>query len=70
MNGKPVKYKPELGLYNYGNPTEGEAHIDALDYAYVDLSIASWWGPDTSLDKARLTLLMMDETIAMDSRLK
>jgi hypothetical protein len=44
-------------------------HIDALDSAYVDLNFASWWGPDTSLDKARLTLLM-DETIAMDSRLK
>jgi hypothetical protein len=69
LNGKPVKYKPELGLYNSGNPTVAEAHIDALDYAYVDLSIASWWGPDTSLDKARITLLM-DETIAMESRLK
>jgi hypothetical protein len=69
VNGKPVKFKPELGLYNSGDPTVAEAHIDALDYAYVDLSIASWWGPDTSLDKARITLLM-DETIAMESRLK
>ncbi len=43
--------------------------IDALDSAYVDFNFASWWGPDTSLDKVRLTLLM-DETIAMESRLK
>jgi hypothetical protein len=70
VNGEPpVRYKPELGLYNSGYPTVMKAHIDALDYAYVDLSIASWWGPDTSLDKARITLLM-DETIAMESRLK
>jgi hypothetical protein len=69
VNGKPVKFMPELGLYNSGYPTVAESHIDALDYAYVDLSIASWWGPDTSLDKARITLLM-DETIAMESRLK
>jgi hypothetical protein len=72
VNGKPVKFKPQLGLvYNSGNPTVAKAHIDALDYAYVNLSIASWWGPDTntSLDKACITLLM-DETIAMESRLK
>jgi hypothetical protein len=69
VNGSPVKFKPELGLYSSGDPTVVEAHIDALDYAYVDLSIASWWGPSTSLDKARITLLM-DETIAMESHLK
>ncbi len=69
VNGKPVKFMPELGNYKTGNPTVVEAHVDALNYAHVDLSIASWWGPDTSLDKARITLLM-DETIAMESRLK
>ena len=33
------------------------------------MSIASWWGPESNLDRARLTLLM-DETIAMESQVK
>ena len=35
----------------------------------MDLSIASWWGPETNLDRARLTLLM-DRTIQFNSPLK
>jgi hypothetical protein len=46
-----------------------QAHIDAFNYAYVDLSIASWWGPGSNLDRARLTMLM-DETIDMQSQVK
>lgn len=40
-----------------------------MNYAYIDLSIASWWGPDTNLDRARLTMLM-DETLQMNSSIK
>jgi hypothetical protein len=69
VSGHLAKFEPELGFYSSGDPTVAEAHIDALEYAYVDLSIASWWGPNTNLDRARITLLM-DETIAMESSLK
>jgi hypothetical protein len=40
-----------------------------MDYAHIDVSIASWWGPDTHLDRARLTMLM-DETLAQQSPLR
>jgi len=69
VNGKPVKFVPDLGLYSSSDPLVASAHIDALDYAHIDLSIASWWGPDTNLDRARLTVLM-DKTVEMNSTLK
>jgi hypothetical protein len=69
VNGHLARFEPDLGFYNSGDPTVAQAHIDALEYAYVDLSITSWWGPNTNLDRARITLLM-DETIAMESSIK
>ena len=69
VNGKQARFEPKLGFYNSGDPHVAKAHIDALEYARVDLSIASWFGPNSHLDRARITLLM-DETIAMKSQLK
>jgi hypothetical protein len=69
VNGKWSHYQPSLGWYSSSDPEVARTHIDALDYAHIGLSIASWWGPDTHLDRARLTMLM-DETIAMNSSLK
>ena len=40
-----------------------------MDYAHIDLTIASWWGPETNLDRARLSMLM-NKTIEMGSSLK
>ena len=42
--------------------------MDALKYAHTDVSIASWWGPDTNLDRARL-LMLMDKSIEMNSNI-
>ncbi|KAG7336967.1 glycosyl hydrolase family 99 protein [Nitzschia inconspicua] len=58
-----------MGWYSSSNPDVVRYHIDSLDYAYFGLSIASWWGPDTHLDRARLTMLL-DATIAKNSTLK
>jgi hypothetical protein len=69
VNGKQAKFEPDLGFYSSSDPRVAEAHIDAFEYAHIDLSIASWWGPDSNLDRARLTMLM-DETIAMQSQVK
>ena len=69
VNGEPIKFESDLGRYSSSDADVAKAHIDALDYALINLSIASWWGPDTHLDRARLTMLM-DETIAMGSPLK
>jgi hypothetical protein len=69
IGDKLAHFKPDLGYYSSSNPLVAEAHIDAFKYAHVDLSIASWWGPDSNLERARLTMLM-DKTIAMQSQVK
>jgi hypothetical protein len=69
VNDKQAKFEPDLGFYSSSDSRVAEAHIDAFEYAHVDLSIASWWGPESNLDRARLTMLM-DETIAMQSQVK
>jgi hypothetical protein len=69
VNGKQARFEPDLGFYSSSDPRVAKAHIDAFEYAHVDLSIASWWGPESNLDRARLTMLM-DETIAMRSKVK
>ena len=69
VNGATARFEPEMGFYRSGDPLVVEQHIDMLDYSYTDLSIASWWGPDTNLDKARITLLM-DKTIEMGSKMQ
>jgi hypothetical protein len=39
-----------------------QLHVEALQFAHVDLSIASWWGPGQKKDRARITNLM-DESV-------
>ena len=69
VNGKLAKFEPALGYYSSGDSRVAEAHVDALDYAHIDLSISSWWGPDSNLDRSRMTLLM-DKTVANESPMK
>ena len=73
VNGQPVKFPPTLGKYKSADPLVAESHVDQLDYAHTQLSIASWWGRDRNprelLDRARLTLLL-DTTLAVGSDLK
>ena len=58
VNGSPVKYTPFLGHYRNGHSNVQRAHVDMLEYANVDVAIASWWGPDHHLDRSRITNLL------------
>ena len=58
VNGSPVKYTPTLGLYGNGHATVQRAHVDMLVYSNVNVAIASWWGPNTHLDRSRITNLL------------
>jgi hypothetical protein len=69
VNGEYAHFEPLLGYYSSGDPVVAIDHVLSLEYAHVELSIASWWGPDTHLDRARLSLLM-DESIALESGVK
>ena len=69
VNGNLVHFEPQLGFYKSSDPKIAEAHVDSLEYANVDLSIASWWGQGTLHDRSRITLLM-ETTIMLKSNLK
>ena len=69
VNGKLAHFEPILGHYSSGDARVAKAHVDSLDYANVELSIASWWGQGARLDRARISLLL-DETLELDSNLK
>ena len=58
VKGNPVRYTPTLGRYQSSDAAVQRAHVDMLEYANVDIAIASWLGPDTHLDRARLTNLL------------
>eukprot|EP00545_Synedropsis_sp_CCMP1620_P000405 CAMPEP_0119032184 /NCGR_PEP_ID=MMETSP1176-20130426/41921_1 /TAXON_ID=265551 /ORGANISM="Synedropsis recta cf, Strain CCMP1620" /LENGTH=553 /DNA_ID=CAMNT_0006988595 /DNA_START=200 /DNA_END=1861 /DNA_ORIENTATION=+ len=58
VNGSPTIYTPTLGKYSLEASTVYKAHLDALEYAHIDVAIASWFGPGTHSDRARLTNLL------------
>jgi hypothetical protein len=62
VGGIPVFYNPTLGKYSNGDRTIQTAHVEALDYAHVDLAIASWFGPNSNKDRARITNLLDEST--------
>lgn len=69
VGGQEVFYTPTLGKYNSDSQTVADAHIGALDYAKVDVAIASWWGPGTHKEDVRVPLLL-ERTGTANSDLK
>lgn len=69
IGGSLAHYEPSIGYYSSSDPTVVESHLDSFEYAHIDVSIASWWGPETNLDRARL-LMRMDRTIQTQSSVK
>lgn len=58
VRGSLIQFNPTLGFYSNDDGDLQEHHAEALNYAHVDLAIASWWGPNQKLDRARITNLM------------
>ncbi|KAG7372488.1 glucose/sorbosone dehydrogenase [Nitzschia inconspicua] len=74
IGGVKVFYRPNLGAlpqghYRSDDPLVVQEHVKALDYAFTDLGIISWWGVSNRLDRARITQLM-DETVRQRSPIK
>jgi len=69
VNSKPIKFVPDLGKYSSDDTNIVEEHVDAMEYSYTDVAIASWWGPGTSQELSRISLLM-DKTIELNSSIK
>jgi hypothetical protein len=58
VNKQPTIYNPTLGKYQTARKGTVQTHLNALAYAHVELSVASWFGPDTHEDRARITNLL------------
>jgi Glycosyl hydrolase family 99 len=69
VNGAMAHFLPSNGAYSSSDPVVIEDHIDQLEYANVEMGIASWWGQGEQLDLARISLLM-DKTTQMQSGIK
>ena len=69
VNGVEVSEQPVLGHYRSDDPDVTRAHIRALDYAKVEVAIASWWGKGTHDEGERMPQLL-EQTQALGSPLK
>jgi hypothetical protein len=69
VNGKHVFYQPTLGYYSSDDQAVVDQHIKALDYANVDVAIASWWGINQQSENTRIPRLL-NRTVAAGSDLK
>jgi len=69
VNGAHVAYHPNPGYYDSGTQSVVDSHIQALQYANVNLAIASWWGPSTHNETTRIPQLLQ-RTQALNSPLK
>mmetsp|Transcript_6775 Transcript_6775/g.9891 ORF Transcript_6775/g.9891 Transcript_6775/m.9891 type:complete len:459 (+) Transcript_6775:166-1542(+) len=60
VDGHDVDFQPTLGKYHSSNGKIQREHVNALKYIHTEVAIASWFGPNTHNDRARLTNLMME----------
>ena len=69
VGGEHVFYQPQLGYYTSEDEEVVEQHIEDMDYAKIDVAIASWWGIDRQKEALRFPVLL-DKTIEANSKLK
>lgn len=69
VGGEHVSYDVELGYYSSDDPNVVDQHIQDMDYANIDVAIASWWGIDKHNQAQRIPMLL-DQTVDAGSDLK
>jgi hypothetical protein len=58
VNGSHVSYHPVLGYYSSSDVAVVDRHVQWLNYARVDVAIASWFGPGSQSESTRIPLLL------------
>jgi hypothetical protein len=58
VGGVHVAYHPQLGYYSSSAMSVVDRHVRALNYARVDVAIASWFGPGSHSEAFRIPLLL------------
>ncbi|MCU0664072.1 MAG: hypothetical protein MUC50_17315 [Myxococcota bacterium] len=69
VEGSHVFYHPTLGYYSSDDVEVVDQHIEDMEYAKIDVAIASWWGMEDQHQDTRIPLLL-DRTVAKGSKLK
>jgi hypothetical protein len=69
VNNSHVFYQPDLGYYSSDDQAVVDRHIQALEYAKIDVAIVSWWGINQQSETKRIPMLM-NRTTAAGSDLK
>jgi hypothetical protein len=69
VGGAHVFYQPELGYYNSDNEEVVAQHIEDMEYAKIDVVIASWWRIESHNQAYRFPL-MLNKTSEMGAKLK
>jgi Glycosyl hydrolase family 99/Secretion system C-terminal sorting domain len=69
VNGAHVFYQPTLGYYSSDSQAVADQHIKDMDYANINVAIASWWGINQQSENTRIPMLL-NRTIAAGSALK
>jgi len=69
VNGAHVFYNPLLGYYDSSAQSVVDSHIKAMDYAKINVAIASWWGKSTHSENTRIPQIL-SRTQALGSSLK
>ena len=69
VGGAYPHFTPALGYYDSSAGSVVDQHVRALDYARVNVAIASWWGAGSHSESTRIPLLL-DRTAALGSPLR
>lgn len=69
VGGAHVFYQPELGYYNSDNENVVAQHIEDMEYAKIDVVIASWWKIESHNQAYRFPL-MLNKTLELGAKLK
>jgi hypothetical protein len=62
-------YHPTAGLYSTDDTSVVDSQIKAMDYAHINVAVASWWGVGTHKEQTRIPMLL-DETSSVGSNLR
>jgi hypothetical protein len=69
VRGRHVRYRPALGYYDSSNRAVARSHVRQLQYGRFEAAIASWWGPGTHFESARVPLLLAT-TVSLGASVK
>lgn len=69
VSGKYTHYHPALGYYSSSDPAVVDKHIQAFEYAKIEVAITSWWGINENHEQLILPMLL-DRAMARKSKTK